>query len=315
MEHYAGIDVFFEATGICVVDCAGKIVREAKVASEAEALIRWFVSSGFDLTRIGLEAGPLSQWLFASMKGAGSAVELLETLHVRTALQTMPVKTDRNDARGIAHLMRLGGFRPVHSESMAAQETRALLTARKLVQSKLYDIEMSLRGILVGFGLKVAPTTPKRFARRIEEFVAGHATLGLIAKAMLAAHAVLLREFDMFEKRVRTMARVSAFGKEIQALRMGLQGAPCWPIRAEVIRQVERGRVLEDRSVSPAARPAAARLAGRHAVQIRRRSFCIRRRKSCRLRPLHCTRRLPGTYRTLSCTHRKRQPRPWPSRA
>ena len=207
MDHYAGIDVSLEASSVCVVDGAGKIVREAKIASEPEALIGWFAALGLDLARIGLEAGPLSQWLYAAMKQAGLAVELLETRHVRTALQTMPVKTDRNDARGIAQLMRLGWFRPVHCKSMAAQETRALLTARKLVQSKLYDIEMSLRGILRGFGLKVGPTTPKRFARRIEELVAGHATLEVIAKALLAAHAALLREFDMFEKRVRAMAR------------------------------------------------------------------------------------------------------------
>ncbi len=159
MDHYAGIDVSLEASSICVVDGAGKIVREAKVASEPEALIRWLGSLGLDLARIGLEAGPLSQWLFAAMKEAGLAVELLETRHVQVALKTMPVKTDRNDARGIAQLMRLGWFRPVHCKSMAAQETRALLTARKLVQSKLHDVEMSLRGILRGFGLKVGPTT------------------------------------------------------------------------------------------------------------------------------------------------------------
>ena len=129
------------------------------------------------------------------MKQAGLAVELLETRNVRTALQTMPVTTDRNDARRIAQLTRLGRFRPVHCKSLAAQETRALLTAHKLVQSKRYDIEMSPRGILRGFGLKVGPTTPKRFARRIEELVAGHATLEIIAKALLAAHAALLREF------------------------------------------------------------------------------------------------------------------------
>ena len=82
------------------------------------------------------------------------AGELLETRHVCTALKTMPVKTDRNGARGIAQLMRLGWFRLVHCKSLAAQETRALLTARKLVQSKLYDIEMSLRGILRGFRLR-----------------------------------------------------------------------------------------------------------------------------------------------------------------
>ena len=103
--------------------------------------------------------------------------------------------------------MRLGWFRPVHCKSLAAQETRALLTARKLVQSKLYDIEMSLRGILRGFGLKVGPTTPKRFGGRIEELVAGHPMLKVIATALLAAHAALLRKFDMFEKRVRSMAR------------------------------------------------------------------------------------------------------------
>ena len=145
MDYYAGIDVSLEASSVCIVDGAGKIVREAKVASEPDALIGWFAGLGFDLARIGVEAGPLSQWLYTAMKEAGLAVELLETRHVRTALQTMPVKTDRDDARGIAQLMRLGWFRPVHCKSMAAQETRALLTARKLVQSKLYDIEMSLR--------------------------------------------------------------------------------------------------------------------------------------------------------------------------
>ena len=185
----------------------GRSCGRRRSPASRTALIGWFASLGLDLARIGLEAGPLSQWLYAAMKEAGLAVELLETRHVRTALQTMPVKTDRNDARGIAQLMRLGWFRPVHCKSMAAQETRALLTARKLVQSKLYDIEMSLRGILRGFGLKVGPTTPKRFARRIEELVAGHATLEVIAKALLSAHAALLREFDMFEKLVRAMAR------------------------------------------------------------------------------------------------------------
>jgi transposase len=163
MEHYAGIDVSLECSSVCVVDASGKIVREGKVASEPEALIAWFGSLGFGLVRIGLEAGPLSQWLYAAMQQAGLAVELLETRHVRDAFKAMPVKSDRNDARGIAQLIRLGWFRPVHCKSLVAQEVRAFLTARKLVQSKLFDIEMSLRGILRGFGLKVGPTTPLRF--------------------------------------------------------------------------------------------------------------------------------------------------------
>jgi transposase len=88
MEYYAGIDVSLESSSICVVDTTGRIVREAKVASEPEALTAWCKGLGFDIARIGLEAGPLSQWLFAGMKQAGLAIELLETRHVRNCFQT-----------------------------------------------------------------------------------------------------------------------------------------------------------------------------------------------------------------------------------
>jgi transposase len=141
------------------------------------------------------------------MKQAGLAVELLETRHVSDAFKAMPVKSDRNDARKIAQLMRLGWFRPVHCKSMSAQEIRAMLTARKLVQSKLQDVENSLRGILRGFGLKVGKTTKRSFASRISELVVDQPALETIAAAMLAVHMALLREFNGLEKRVRTMSR------------------------------------------------------------------------------------------------------------
>jgi transposase len=207
MDHYAGIDVSLECSSVCVVDANGKILREARVASEPEALIAWFASLGFGLERIGLEAGPLSQWLFAAMREAGLAVELLEARHVRKAFEAMPVKSDRNDARGIAQLMRLGWFRPVHCKSMSAQETRALLTARKLVQSKLLDVENSLRGILRGFGLKVGTPTKREFAGRIQALVAGHPHLERIAGALLAVREILRKEFAAFEKQTRSMVR------------------------------------------------------------------------------------------------------------
>lgn len=210
MDHYAGIDVSLECSSVCVMDGSGKFVREAKVASEPEALIGWFGLLGLGLERIGLEAGPLSQWLYAAMREAGLAVELLETRHVRDAFRAMPVKSDRNDARGIAQLMRLGWFRPVHCKSMDAQEVRAVLTARKLVQSKLLDVENSLRGILRGFGLKVGKTTPRSFAGRIRELVDGHPNLEAIGEALLSVRAVLQREFNAFERRVRAMARLNA---------------------------------------------------------------------------------------------------------
>jgi transposase len=120
----------------------------------------------------------------------------------------MLVKSDRNDARGIAQLMRLGWFRPVHCKSIEAQETRAVLTARKLLQSKLRDIENSLRGVLRGFGLKVGKTTERTFAARISELVAGHPGLAPVAQALLAAHAVLLREFNGLDKQVQKLARL-----------------------------------------------------------------------------------------------------------
>jgi transposase len=208
MEHYAGIDVSMECSSVCVVNASGKIVREAKVASEPEALIGWFDTLGLELARIGLEAGPLAQWLYAAMKQTGLAVELLETRHVYEAFKSMPVKSDRNDARKIAQLMRLGWFRPVHCKSITAQEIRAMLTARKLVQSKLLDVENSLRGILRGFGLKVGNTTRTKFAGRIDELVKAHPNLQTIAQALLRARAVLLEEFSGFEKRVRTMSRL-----------------------------------------------------------------------------------------------------------
>jgi transposase len=210
MEQYAGIDVSLDSASVCIVDAQGKILKEAKVASEPEALIAWFAAHGTPMARIGLEAGPLSQWLFAEMKAAGLAVELLETRHVRAAFKAMPVKTDRTDARGIAQLMRLGWFRAVHCKSLPAQEVRALLTTRTLLQAKRHDVEMSLRGVLRGFGLKGGPTTPKTFEARVRDLVAQHDTLRTIADALLKARAVLEQAFKALEKRLSALARSNA---------------------------------------------------------------------------------------------------------
>ena len=142
MKQYAGIDVSLERSSVCVVEGKRRYFARGQSGQRTggtDRLVR--VRPVSTLRRIGLEAGPLSQWLFAAMRQAGLAVELLETRQGRKAFEAMPVKSDRNDARGIAQLMRLGWFRPVHCKSMSAQETRALLTARKLVQ-----IEASRRG-------------------------------------------------------------------------------------------------------------------------------------------------------------------------
>ena len=207
MTYYAGIDVSLESASVCVIDAAGKTIGEGKVASEPEALADWLKATGVSLERVGLEAGPLSQWLHVGLRQAGIAAELLETRHVRRAFEIMPVKTDRKDAHGIADLMRMGWFRPVHCKSIDAQETRAMLTARKLVQKQVFEVESSLRGILRGFGLKVGKTTPVKFEGRVKELVAGNPSLERTADSLLATRAVLRREFNGFERQLRGMAR------------------------------------------------------------------------------------------------------------
>ncbi len=207
MEHYAGIDVSLEQSSVCVVDATGRIVRETKVASEPEALVRFLRGLGLPVTRIGLEAGPLSQWLHAGLTRAGFEVVLLETRQVKAALSAMVVKTDRKDARGIAQLLRMGWFRPVHCKSPPAQEVRALLVGRKLLQGKLQDVELSIRGILRGFGLKVGPVSKGRFAARIRELVAGQGMLERVIEPMLRAREALRAEFHALHRAMLSIVR------------------------------------------------------------------------------------------------------------
>lgn len=113
MESYCGIGVSLEQSSVCVVDATGLIMYEATVASDPDSLIAWFSDLDLPFSRIGLEAGPLSQWLYAGLAKAGFAVELLEIRHVRDAFKAMPIKTDRKDARGIAQLMVDGVAGPI----------------------------------------------------------------------------------------------------------------------------------------------------------------------------------------------------------
>lgn len=143
MRLFVGLDVSLAKTAICVVSEHGKIVKEAQVASEPEALASWIGEQNGSIAAIGLEAGPLSQWLHRGMAEAGLDVVLMETRQVKGALKAMPIKTDRRDAEGIARLLHLGWFRPVHCKSVSAQEVRAVIGARKAIQQGMIALEMS----------------------------------------------------------------------------------------------------------------------------------------------------------------------------
>jgi transposase len=218
MEHYAGIDVSLERSSVCVVDSTGRIVREAKVASEPEALVGFFRQLGLPLTRIGLEAGPLSQWLHAGLTETGFEAVLLETRQVKAALSAMIVKTDRKDARGIAQLLRMGWFRPVHRKSPPAQEIRALLVGRKLLQGKLVDVELSIRGLLRGFGLKLGEVSKDRFAARVRELVAGQAMLERVVEPMLRAREALRTEYQVLHRAMLAIVRGDAVCRRLMTV-------------------------------------------------------------------------------------------------
>jgi Transposase len=152
---FAALDVSLETTTICIMSADGTITKEAVVATEPESIAICLRDDLTRIERIGLEAGPLSEWLVRELSVLGIVVTLLETRQVRAALSAMIIKTDRKDARGMAHLLRTGWFRPVHVKSLSAREQRAMLAARSTLVARLKDIENSVRGLLRGFGLRL----------------------------------------------------------------------------------------------------------------------------------------------------------------
>src|SRR5271169_4535253 len=168
MVHFVGLDVSVKETSVCVVDDTGKVILEQKVPTEPADIIALLSSFGVTYSRIGIEAGPLSQWLVNALTAADLPVICVETRHMKALLTAQQInKTDRNDARGIAQMMRVGLFKPVHVKTLAAQEQRMLLTSRKLLQRKLLDVECDLRGTLRNFGLKVGAVSRSRYEVRI----------------------------------------------------------------------------------------------------------------------------------------------------
>jgi transposase len=195
------LDVSLAKTAICVVSEHGKIVKEAQVASEPASLASWCREQNGSVVAIGLEAGPLSQWLHRGLTEAGLDVVLMETRQVKGALKAMPIKTDRRDAEGIARLLHLGWFRPVHCKSVSAQEVRAVPGPA---------LEMSLRGLLRNFGLKVGAISRGQFEHRIRELALGNLMLETATEPMLRARASLRRELAELERRVRQLAQDDA---------------------------------------------------------------------------------------------------------
>ncbi len=207
MDVFIGLDVSLASTAICVLGEKGKIVTEAQVASAPDALVSFIHELPHGIEAIGLEAGPLSQWLHKGLTDAGFEAVLMETRQVKAALKAMPIKTDRRDAEGIARLLQMGWFRPVHCKTASSQEMRALLTSRKSVLDALTNLELSLRGVLRNFGLKLGQISKGRYEARVRELIAGNAMLEAAAEPILRARAGLRHELSGLEKMVRNLAK------------------------------------------------------------------------------------------------------------
>ena len=207
MDHFAGLDVSVKETSVCIVDDTGRIVREVKVASEPEALLPVLRNPAYHFKRIGLEAGPLSQWLFSALAEAGLPVICVETRHMRAVLKAQINKTDRNDARGMAQMMRAGLYRPVHVKTLRSQKLRMLLTHRKLLQSKAIAIDNDLRGTLRNFGLKVGMVGTVKFEARIKELVENLPDLAVLVEPLLVVRRVLREQIGILHRRLLAIVR------------------------------------------------------------------------------------------------------------
>lgn len=207
MDYFAGLDVSLETVSVCVVNDSGDILAEKKVEAEPMAIVAALEAFGHPLKRVGLEAGPTSSWLYSELRCRGYPAICLECRHVKAGLSAMRNKTDRNDARGIAQLVRLGWFRQVHVKSEEAQRIRMLLVNRQQLLAKTLDFENSVRGSLKVFGMRIGTVTRRTFEARVLELVAEDRSLLAITEPMLRVRRALIEEFERLDCLCRQLAR------------------------------------------------------------------------------------------------------------
>ncbi len=218
MNCYAGLDVSLEETMICVVDETGRIVREARAASEPQALIAALQDAGLPLQRIGLEACSLTAWLHDELRSAGLPATCIETRQANAAMKTMPNKTDRNDARALAQIMRTGWYRQVHVKSRQCRLWRSLLVARRTVLNEMRSIENVVRAILREAGLKLGTPSRAAFAERVRDLAEGDPLVMSLVEPLLAILATMLDQLAHLTKQVLSIARKEAVCRRLMSV-------------------------------------------------------------------------------------------------
>ncbi|WP_407340089.1 IS110 family transposase [Dickeya ananatis] len=157
MKTFVGLDVSQKKTSICVIDPDGNKIRMVNVETHPAVIANYLFSEGFDKSKVALETGPLSVWLYHSLKSYGLDVDCIHARHVHAALSMQLNKTDPNDAFGIARLVLSGWYKPVHVKSLECHQQRLILTSReKLVQLRVV-VTNQIRGLLKTFGVVLPP--------------------------------------------------------------------------------------------------------------------------------------------------------------
>ncbi len=218
MDYYAGLDVSLEETTICVVDQTGRIVREARAASEPEALLGALQEIGLPLQRIGLEACSLTAWLHDELRSAGLPAICIETRQANAAMKTMPNKTDRNDARALAQIMRTGWYRQVHVKSRQCRLWRSLLVARRTVLNEMRSIENVVRAVLREAGLKLGTPSRAAFAARVRDLAEGDPLVMRLIEPLLAILATMLDQLANLTKQVLDITRGEAVCRRLMSV-------------------------------------------------------------------------------------------------
>ena len=207
MRYFAGLDVSLKETTICVVDEPGEIVREMRAASEPQALVVVLRALELVLERIGLEACSLTAWLHEEMCAAGLPVICIETRLANAAMKTMPNKTDRNDARALAQIMRTGWYRAVHVKSRQCRRWRSLLVARRTVLNEMRTIENVVRAILREAGIKLGTPSRAAFADRVGELAGDEPAVMALVAPLLRVLTTMRHELAHLTRQVLEIVR------------------------------------------------------------------------------------------------------------
>jgi transposase len=213
MAQYAALDVSQEATAICLVDEQGAVRREGKVATCPETIAQWLAKNAAGLVRVGMETGPLAVWLWNELHAKGVPVVCIDARHANAALKMRANKTDRNDAAGLAQIVRTGWFKQVRIKTRSSYEIRSLLAAREVLVRIRVQLENEIRGLLRTFGVLFGKAAGG-FARRAREIVAGELdaspSMRLVVESLMQARLAILDRIKVLDRQVLTTARTEA---------------------------------------------------------------------------------------------------------